>query len=733
MAGFRRVFNSFPGFNVLGNIESINVIDIPPPAIPLGAGTIVCACIGEFEDGPVNTPIQVFGGSDLSDTFGALGFTKGGAPSLYPVAQRSAGASQPWEGNGFIALRNKRFAGLIIVRVDSSAGEVTFAKNASLTGAVGPYSMTSGDTVDVEINGGAAVTATFTAARAVKAGAAGTFPTGFLGGETLEIKVDGGPTQVVVFTAAAQTNSQVVAEINAQTASDIAVVNGAEVDLRSIVAGTAGTIEVVGGTGAATIGQLAGAALGSGNVANIAQVQASEAATILDALVGVGAGVVDGRLRIFNSSTPGTGTIEVSAVTGTATALGLTVGLLVSAAAQVDATVPAGTLLRDTATQTLWLTTETATVRGGGPFSFKVRPAIDTDSAPTAALGTITQVVDVLPDVWTVTNAAAISRLSNVQMDQRYADAFAATIGINGAPVIIDEAFSARATATIHRTGRENAVEATRSGHRPRKFVAAPPIGTSRTDALASSGIGVGANRDERVFYAFPGGSTLIPEIARVGNDAAARGPGFTADGVIDVKADSYYASVRSLLPPEENAGQRLSDTPVGALNLLSLEAAYDPERGGIGLTIDDYINFKANGVIALRADRTAGLVFQSDVTSVNPAIDPSLADAKRRYMGDFLIASFADISASYVKKLNTPSRRRAFLSTLESFLEILRSPNQPEASRIEAFSVVDDTTAELRSLGFQVVNIKVRLFASIDSIVLRTEVGTTVTIDQIA
>ena len=100
--------------------------------------------------------------------------------------------------------------------------------------------------------------------------------------------------------------------------------------------------------------------------------------------------------------------------------------------------------------------------------------------------------------------------------------------------------------------------------------------------------------------------------------------------------------------------------------------------------------------------------------------------------MGDFIIDSLGDIAKGYVKKLNTPIRRRAFLSTISAFLETLKSPNQPETSRIEDYRVVDDTSAEQRAQGFQIVNVAVRLFASMDFIVFRTTVGTTVNVEEI-
>jgi len=845
MAGFKRVFVQFPGFNILGNIESVNTIDIPPPAAPLGAGVGVTAVIGEFERGPVNTPLRVFGGSDLEATFGGFGHTYNGETNQLPVAAKSAGSDTDnfWNGNGFIALRNKRFSGLILVRVDNSPGTVSFSRLACVVGGRGPFELVNGDTVDISVDGAAPVTGTFLGTKGILTGVGGVYPTGFVGGETLEVSVDGGPTRVITFTAADQTVFQVRDRINAVLAADVAFEVGGELELRSLVEGYSGTIEVIGGTAVATFGlpfppvqqldtvtinsntgggaftlrttvvidgvstdfdatYVAGAldtpavvrdnlllaaqglgvpgvtyatsgvadmtvegdvnvpfttsvvaepaggdmtialttpgvfslGVGTGNVANLLLVTQAEVASILGALAGVAVDAnPDGNLRICATTTPATGSILIAGTSTGAAALGLTTGTTVFANVGTETVIPAGTRVRDVTSGALWVTLEDTTVPANqsSALDIKVRPGVDDDTTPTAAIGDLSELVDTLLDGFSVTNAAALSRLTAAQMDVRYLEAIDTTIDVSGVPHDINIMYSARTSERIMQKLRDNALQATATGHRARKAVVSPPIATSRADAKAASGVGVGnVGREQRVFYAFPGLITFIPEIAAKGELG---GPGFTDDGVIQARSDGFYASVGSILPPEENRGQQLSDTNYGPLNALGLEDAYNKEQGGIGLTIDDYIDFKANGIIAPRTDRVAGIVFQSDVTSVQPATQPALVDAKRRFMGDFLIDSFSDIGVGYVKKLNTPVRRRALLGTLNGFLEQLQSANQPESSRIEDFNVVDDTTEEQRGQGFQIISIAVRLFASMDFIVFRTTVGTTVNVEEIS
>lgn len=837
MAGFRRVFNTFPGYNVLGSIESVNVVDVPPPATPLGAGVGVACIVGEFEDGPLEAPTQIQGGSDLLDTFGGLGHVKSGAPYAYPVARRSGGASQVWEGSGFVHLYGLRFAGLIVCRVDNSAGTVLFSRQAYSDGETGPWDLEPGQTVDVSVDGGGAVTATFLATAGAITGTAGTYPTGFVGGETIEIKVDELTSKVVFFTAAEQTLVQVVARINAVMAMTIASDSGGQLRLSSFVRGYAGRIEVVSGTALATLGLPAAptpavwtwtflppavannyqvrvtqtingvstnydsgifaatgaetntqfrdgvfallaaspgvtyatsgaaditatgvdnlvfsisevldpnnkisftnttpavltVAVGTGNVASIDRVQQAEAIALLEPLTGVGAGTSPtGLLRVRNTATPLSGTIQVLA--SSTADLGFD-NLVHSAIPSADSTVPAGTLVRDPTTGTLWITlldaiaaaTTAAAVRA------KVRPATDDDTALASAANGITELVDALADAWTVDNDAAVTRLNAFQMDVRYEAAIAKTLNVSGVPFAINVIYAARSTATINRALAANALDATNSGHRARKAVLSPPVGTSRVDAKAGP-ISVAANRSERVFYLFPGVKIRLGEIASLG---VVGGVGFTADGVIQVPSHGMYASVRSILAPEENVGQQLADTNYGPMSALGLEDLYDPASGLVGavnLQQSDYEDFKAKGIIGPRLDRTAGMVFQSDITSVDPAINPVLADAKRRWMGDFIIDSLMDIGVKYVKKLNTPARRQSLLVTVNNFLDLLRSRFQPDASRIEDFFVADTTSEQLRALGFQTISVKVRLFPSMDFIVFTTEVGTTVTVTQ--
>lgn len=843
MAGFKRVFRAFPGFDVLANIESTNVLDIAPPGQVLGAGVGVVLLVGEFDNGAVDTPAEIFGTNDLLTKFGGLGFSIAGNTHAGSVAVKSGG-DELWNGNGFIWLRNKSFSGLIISRVDNSAGSVAFSRLACLTGGDGPFDISDADTIEFTRNGSVVVTATFTATKGILTAVGGTFPTLFTGGETLEIKDGTDATRVVIFTAADQLLADVILRINGTLAKDLAFDNTSELELRSSIAGGLGRIEVVGGTSLAVLGlpaavvqqvdtysvdvaeagtytlrtalNVAGvltnfdasftavaesdtqirdalllayqglsvpgvtftasgaieilatgdanilftstveveptasdigltlttpgvvlAGFGLGNVLNIDDVSVDDAVVVIDAVAGLLAEKdTDGNLRVCNSGTPATGTLQATGGT-VPTVFGFDLVTVADAALAADVTIPAGTRVQDsTSTATIWVTMEDIdTGTGGGAFTASVRPLNDDDTAIASIAANVTLILDDLPDGFSVTNAAAITRLSASQLDARYRTAMEATLASAGVSRKANVICAARSSASIMASLKTNALDATAAGLAARKAIMRPPLATTRTEAKGATGVGVAVpsiGRDERVIYLFPGCTTQIPEIQEIG--AVSGGTGFTDDGIIEVGADSFYAGVRSVLPPEENAGQDLEETNVSQLNVTSLQDAFNPDiAGGVGLGIEDYQSFKANGIIALNSNPESGFFFQSDVTSVDPQVSGVKAPANRRFFADLVIDTLGQIGIKYVKKLNTPKRNNALIQAIRGFLRLLQSPNQPDTSRLDSFQVFDDTTDDQRALGLVFIIVKVKMFPAMLSITFSAEVGTTVVIEEAA
>lgn len=830
---FVRVFRTSPGSAVLTNIESVDIIDAPPPTLPLGAATGAVMLVGEFERGALERPIEIFSANDQLEKIGGLGYVTTASTHDGAVARQSGGAEN-WNGNGFVYLRNKKWRRLLVTRVDNSAGEVQFSRLACLTGGAGPFSATTADTIVFRLNGTTDITSTVTGTKGIKLGASGTF-TG-LDGLTIEIQVDAENSLVTTFTATDVTLADVIARINAVHAATIAFDNTGELELRSVIAGGSSIIEIIGGTAVATLGfpvivqqldtwtvgvavtdgtytlrtnllvqgvstnfsitveassatttpfrdalllafqnsstpgvtfaasstdeitstgdnnviftssivaqpatdvslvlttpGVTRAGFGTGNVLDISNFSNAEMAAIIDAQANQSSEVdANGLLRACNTLTPVTGTLQ--AISGNLlTELGFSTSEIADAADGADVTIPAGTRVQGSSPATIWVTlVDIDTGSGGGTFAAKVRPFIDLDTALANGIGTVTTIVDALPDGFSVTNAVVVTRLSAAQLDVRYGTAIDATLDLSTPAVDADFIASARSSATIMAKLLTNATSATESGLAPRKAVVRPLIGTTTAVASGSAGQGVGVARNDRRQYCFPGVTTQIPEIAEVG---AIGGTGFSDTGIVETGSDGFLLSVASILNPEENKGQALFDTNVGPLSILALEDDYNLEEGGTGLTLTNYIAFKAAGITAPIIDNIDGPQFQSDVTSVLPATSSNLAPSNRRVFTDFTIKSLSNISKPYVKKLNTAKRRQALTNEYNVFFASLLSASNPDSQRIEAFLVTDDSTDVQRRSGIQAFNILVQMIATMETILLRVEVGVTVQVSEV-
>lgn len=325
---FIRRFLSDPGLDVLLNIESVNILDLEPPAPIRGVGTGTVLCVGEFENGPFNAPTEVTSATDLQNTFGGLGFNYGGIPANYPCAvSRHADAAiapEYWNGNGILQLSGKKYARLLLCRPDTSVGAVQFARLPYVTGqAAFRYALLTGQVLQLDTGSGP-TSVTFTGVAATTTGVAGSFAS-FVGGETLVLGYDGNADFTVTFLAADTTIAAIIARINQYAGFAFATNNGGQIQLTGRVAGTAGRVHVAAGAAATTLGLTASTYNGTGDVGDISAVTFTEVKTLVEA--GVANCHVEqdsaGRLRI--STTGASGYIQVDAAT-TASALGFTSG-----------------------------------------------------------------------------------------------------------------------------------------------------------------------------------------------------------------------------------------------------------------------------------------------------------------------------------------------------------------------------------------------------------------------
>lgn len=248
----KKVYNKFPTLAELKALPQIALVDQVTPVPTLGAGTGTVLVIAEAERGEF-TPVQIFSDNDFTARFGGFGFPTNDGKYSGIVALKSGG-SELWNGNLHIWKTALSFASFVVCRVDNSAGSVQFRRLAAKKGGQGTFNLAANNAVTWRRNDAVNVIGTFLANKAVINGVSGTFPTLFTGGETLQLEVDGNVLPPIVFTDQEQTEAECIARINLVAALTIAYDNAGQISLRSVIEGTAGTIRILGGTAAATLG-----------------------------------------------------------------------------------------------------------------------------------------------------------------------------------------------------------------------------------------------------------------------------------------------------------------------------------------------------------------------------------------------------------------------------------------------------------------------------------------------
>jgi hypothetical protein len=729
---FTRRFTTDPGADVLLEIESVSILDLEPPAAIAGIGIGTVILMAEMEDGDYETPTEVTSPEDLQTTFGSLGYEVGGVRGYYASAltrNADAAGAETWNGNGFVQLSGKKFKRLIICRVNTSVGEVSLTPIPFVVGteAAVAYNLEPGQIVAFDIGAGA-VSTTFTGVAAVVTGVAGTFPTLFTGGETLTLGYDGAANFVVTFLAADQTNAQIVTRINQYAGFTFADLSGGQLRFTSRQRGSGARVRIVGGsTGVlATLGLTAATTSGTGNCANI---DAATVAEIAAAVLAVQPTVIieqqpDSLLR---ASTTSGASITVGGAT-TAAALGFAAGATGAAAPTADVAIPAGTVVTNAGATQSFVTTQTVTVPSGSTAAVlaKVRHATDDGTGVSALAGTVVKVATPPPTgAFKVNNLAQIGAcMTEAQLDAAYVTALASTIDLNSVVKEANIIWSARQSNSIRRALKANVIAASAGGLFGRMAVIRPPMNTLKSVAESTSAEpGVGGYRHERVIYTYPNAATQVPLIAKRGTSG---GTGFTSDGVVDVGADGFMASILSQLNPEEDPGQ-VTDFAVAVSGLESGANAR-------GFSMTDYINFKAKGIAAMRLD-DGDVVFQSGVTSVDPGTYENLAPIARRRMADYIEDTLARAAKKYGKKTNTLARRISIASDIRMWLKGLKSDGQEATQRIADFSVDEKrgNTPELLKRGLYRIIIKVQTLSSLRAIVLACTIGETVTIERLA
>jgi hypothetical protein len=722
MGGITRRSSTFPDAATLTAIEGVFIVDEAPMGAVQGSPSGTVCFVGEYEDGGFATdpaqPADVFhppGGAiavprdKWAERVGTLGYSFQGVRNQFPCARRSLG--EWWNGNAYVQAKDLAFRAFYAMRVDTSVGALTFAPLAFVeSGTVGPWALTSGQTLVVAIDGGATATATFTGAAATVTGAGGTFA--LTAGEQLTLSLDGATAVTTTFAAIDTNVDLAAARINATFGSTVATNVGGQLRLTSPTRGSSSRVQVVSATAGtlAKLGLAAGTTSGTGNVATLAAVSAAEVKAIVEkAVAGSIARLPDsGRVRIASARAT-SGTVKIDA-SSTAVAIGFPLGVAVGASSgPLPSTIPAGTVCSDGSKAARVVTMQTLKIPAGTTQAVVVRcrPATDDGTFAAVAAGAIATLESVVsPSAeWAVRNAAALSPApTEAQKDAAYLAAIDATKALSGPPRKFNYIASARQSNAIRRQLKQNAIDTSGLGHYGRKAILAPPIGTTLDAMSAAAEPGVGAYRHERVSYV-PEWRKYVPEIAALGS--AVGGPGFTDDGLVEVHGDIVAASLDSLLAPEENPAQTTDKIPSSYVGVGSALASWGP---------DEYVRAKAAGIEAPYVDEDEGAQFMSGVTSVDPIAFPTQAPKSRVRLADFLTDSLADFDKPYVKKLKTEERAAQLLSKTQEFLQGLQ-----DAERIGPFDVTEGSAP---ARGVFVLNLRIEPLDSMDEIVLRATIG---------
>jgi hypothetical protein len=690
--GFIRRYGYFPGNEVITQIEGTIVIDLPPPGSIQGAGVGVACCVGEFADcsyatsvdasGVVSTnvkPIEIFSATDLTNKVGGFDETIG-----------EFGISQ---GNGYEALRSKRFARLFVAPVNlaSSNGCRYFRELPLCT------TQTNANPI-VPVTG-----ATIGAGR--------------------EFRASGAPLSRIRIAKRTQFTS--LAPIATGVGGSIATAALAAVQTFAATAGFDWTT-IVRPDG--TLGARKGDILVIGNNNAGARQPLPSSGTVVGA----------GTYRVASDPTSGVN-ISLERLDGSSFQFvnaATTVPWRLHYGSDADSApvlvpgsaAPGGYAAADVGGYTVPTRplTDSAGAQTSGSYSagLALAPVV----APTALTGSSWDPLSglggrIMPTgglAFTV-DVQGINRAANASLDAAYATAIDAMLAEDTSAIDINIVWSARKSQLIRAKLRSHVLDASTRGV-GRIAVVAPSLAVQTTlGAVDDADPGVGATRNERVIYTWPGCQVSIPEAVNFRLRCATAET--TLTGVLDQSFDGFMASLLSVLPPERNPGQAAAPVP------QALAAVLGMQRGVSGMGVNEYTQLRVRGVAALRVDLRAGsTTIQSGITSSLTAGEKNI---NRRRMADFIEDSAAARLVQFAKLPPTQTLKDSAFGELDAFLSSLLSPNNRPAQRIAEYQLddVSGNTPELEAQGIFVIIMRVRTLATADFIVLQAQIGENVQI----
>ena len=661
----------------------------------------------------------------------------------------STGAAPVTEGDilvlGVIAQSGPQGEDAGTFRVTGTAPANSAALGAEVVGTgVAPYALAAGQTVEVSVDGGAGVTATFLAtAAALTAGSAGPYTVTV--GETLILTINGVSTTITMPALVAQTAAQTATALNALNTPGVLFSNsGTSLVITSTQLGSGSEIHFTGGTGAGVFSFSTTDTFGTGSAVNIAATTQAEVTTLLTAEL-TGTTVSGAASTVIKTTATGpTHTLQVIAGGTTALALGLPTTLATGIAAGTlnqivveamdgsSTTWEAGTALawrlHTGATADSYGSGKGASITSANQFAFDVpmRPLDATIAAatilqpqnpapapgaaswsPTSGLECVT-----LASVVFATNVQAPNKPVNASLEALYLAAFNALLDNSEPAADVDLVCTARTSTNIRSFMNQHVNAASGQGTGRMGTVSPALTVVALNTVLGAADPGVGAQRAERVVYNWPGYQNFVSDA--VGFNLTGADGSTVTDGNLDCFLSTQAVSAISQLPPQNNPGQLAQPIPSIMANVLDFQRGLTTNLG-----INEYTALKAAGIMALRFDRVAGPIFQSGVTT---SLTPGQTAISRRRMADFIEDSLAQNYQQFSKLPVTTSLQDNLVSETVSFLEDLLSANNPANQQIVAYSVDDKSgnTPATLAAGIFVVIVNVQLLATADFLVLQ-------------
>jgi len=737
-----RVYSQLPALAEIQKINGPIVIEQSNGNSFTAQNVGVLCVVGETLKGPPNVPTEVTL-SDLIDTFGGFNPYVGD------------GAAYGYDGSVFMALAGGGQASrLVVVAVEDRVGQVTLSREApgyaTLTSTnVGPFTLADGDTFTVAIEGPVTDgTATIQAeACSVESSNAETFNLTTVGNRTLTLAVNGGPAQSATITTgdvsniAAVTAEEIAAWANAAFTgvSVQATSTGTKVTFTTDREGLSASLQF-GGAMRSILGFVSTLIQASqdpadNNVQDVSAVTTDELVDLLSAqLSDVTPSNVGGALRLtrnaagsgatmtLSGSIPGApsgdvsfASLSASGGTGTAEPGTLNAGLRVSdGGSNVFMLAEDVTFDEDVLEATAYI----RQVSGTTVAAAAIDTIVDDDLVPATIVGLSVTNAD-------GTTAKPSSESGWAAVYQTALDTLLAnTAPANIVNIVVAARHGVAGVAAGSLQGRiqkaltDHCIEASANGFL-RSTPVSPPNATPKATARGSSGIGVASTtaggRSARRWYAWPGTRKYVQELVQADP---------TSDGLVDWPSDIALGQLLSMLSPYLSAAE-----PTDYMRqVLDLESYYTAEGAGGALTPGDYITNKASGIISPVIDNVNGPVFDSQATSVNPAVDPAAADISERRTRDWIELALVNGVAKKQSKLNTPTRRRAVITDLNAFLKGLK-----DREEIANYVVRESTPASLKGKGVLVITVGVQTLDHLDNIIFSVTVGKTVDVKALA